>query len=171
MGITREQTCLIACCIDSGVSYEGSCTTHMYKKQKRDGPKSLKSYIDEQIHCHREEVVECWTCLLRGRSRIAFAHAADFEVSEITWGETKMWCQLLRESCHCYWILSLIWLAITLHLLLTTSVSTRGSATGLVASTERKTTPCRRCCRCKQSDKHAILMLTSTGPSLCEGHQ
>lgn len=51
-----------------------------------------------------------------------------------------MWCQLLKESYHCYWILSLIWLAIALHLLLTTPVSTRGSfanATGLAASTER----------------------------------
>lgn len=137
MGITREQTCLMIVILI--LAWVTRAPAQPICKKTRDGPKSLKSYIDEEMHCHREEVVECWTCLLWGRSRIAPAHAADFRVSEITWGETKMWCQLLKESCHCYWILSLIWLAIALHLLLTTSVSTRGSATGLVASTEMKT--------------------------------
>lgn len=138
MGITWEQTCLVIVVLI--LAWVTRAPAQPICKKTRDGPKSLKSDIDKEMHCHREEAVECWTCLLWGRSRIASAHAADFRVSEITWGETKMWCQLLKESCHCYWILSLIWLAIALHLLLTTSVSTRGSATSLVASTEMKTT-------------------------------
>lgn len=113
------------------------------EKKKGEGTKLLKSYIDEQMHCHRGKLVERWTRRLQGGSRIASAHAADFRVSEITWGETKMWCQLLKESYHCYWILSLVWLAIALHLLLTTSFSIHGSftnSTGLVTSTKMETT-------------------------------
>lgn len=62
-------------------------------------------------------------------------------VCEITWGETKMWCQLtpLKESYKCYWTRSLIWLAITLHLPLSTLFSIHGfftNCTGPMASSE-----------------------------------
>lgn len=97
-----------------------------------------------------------------GGSRIAFAHAADFRESEITWGETKMWCQLLKESYHCYWILSFVWWAIALHLLLTTSFSIHGpfaNSAGLVTFRRIESdAPRRHCCCCKQSDKRAMLM-------------
>lgn len=99
-----------------------------------------------------------------------------------------MWCQLLKESYHCYWILSLIWLAIALHLLLTTSVSTRGSfrqrhrPRGLrgEAGKKHKKTPPKKTKTEKRraswaalllqndSDKRAMLMRPTVGASLVE---
>lgn len=67
------------------------------------------------------------TCLFH-RSRGVSAHAADFVWEHSVWNSAQgRRCQLtpLKELYQHYWILSLIWLAITLRLLLTTVFSVR----------------------------------------------
>lgn len=151
MYITLERTCPIACHIDSGVSYE-SPVRSIWKNIWRWRTKSLRSCIDKlspRMHGHSWEVAESVLNSLASTDQGECLHMQQilFEsgVCEITWGETKMGCQLAlpRESYQCYWILSLIWLAITLHLPLTTLFSIHGSftsSTGLVASTEAQMT-------------------------------
>lgn len=161
MYITWERTCPIACHIDSGVSYETPAWS-IKKKTSGDGTQDRLSCIDglsRRMHGHSWEVAE-FELACFNRSRVVSAHAADFvwerSVRNNVRGKTKMWCQLtlLKESYQCYWILSLIWFAITLHLPLTTLFSIQGSFTsssGLVRSENHLA--CRQWCSSKQTDK------------------
>lgn len=112
-------------------------------EKKEKAPNCLKAILMNRCPVTEATLWSVELACFGGGSRKASEHAADFRVSEITRGETKMWCQLLKESYHRYWILSLVWVDIALHLLLTTSFSIHGSFTnssGLLTPTEMKST-------------------------------